>query len=71
MIMQNNLYCIPGLEIRGQEVQNQLVSTSPTDLLSAGDGESHILPTVVSNQSQRDSTVTPQPTRIPSTETRK
>ncbi|XP_067363960.1 membrane frizzled-related protein isoform X2 [Channa argus] len=51
-----------------QEVEDQFIS-SP-DLLNTEDRESHILPTVPSNRSQRDSTAAPQSTKIPSSDTR-
>ncbi|XP_040901834.1 membrane frizzled-related protein [Toxotes jaculatrix] len=57
-------------QIKGQAVEDQLLSTSLPDLLSAGVGETHTLPTIPSNGSQGDSTAAPQPTRIPMSETR-
>lgn len=58
-------------EIKGQAVEDQLLSTNPPDLLSAGDGASHTLPTIPANRSQLNSTAAPQPARIPPSETRK
>uniref|UniRef100_UPI0037E7224E membrane frizzled-related protein n=1 Tax=Semicossyphus pulcher TaxID=241346 RepID=UPI0037E7224E len=57
-------------QIKGQEVEDQMLSTSPPDLLSAGDGASHTLPTISANRSQLDSTASPPPARIPPSETR-
>ncbi|XP_023256316.1 membrane frizzled-related protein [Seriola lalandi dorsalis] len=57
-------------QIKDQAVEDQVLSTGPPDILSAGNGESHILPTIPSNRSQRDSTAAPQPTRAPLFETR-
>ena len=62
---------LTGLDIKGQAVEDQLLSSSTPDLPNAGDGESHTLPTASSNRSQQDSTATPQLTRIPLSETRK
>lgn len=57
-------------EIKGQEVDNQFVSTSPPDLQDAGAGEPHTLPTITGNSIQPDSTAAPQPATIPPFETR-
>lgn len=66
-----SLFSAHGLEIKGQAVEEQLLSTSPPDLLSAGNGVSHTLPTISANRSQLDSTTAPQPARSPPSETRK
>lgn len=67
-----SLFSFSDLEIKGQAVEDQLLPTSPPDLLSAGEGASHISPTISANRSsQLDSTATPLPTRIPPSETRK
>ncbi|XP_029026253.1 membrane frizzled-related protein [Betta splendens] len=57
-------------QINGQEVEAQLLSTSPPHLVSAGHGQTHPSPTASSNRSQRYSTTSPPPTRSPSPETR-
>ncbi|XP_032366835.1 membrane frizzled-related protein [Etheostoma spectabile] len=57
-------------QIKGQAVEDQLLSTSPPDQLNAGDGGSHNLSTISANRSQQESTSAPQPTRIPPSETR-
>ncbi|XP_045930069.1 membrane frizzled-related protein [Micropterus dolomieu] len=57
-------------QIKGQAVEDQLVSTSPADLPSTGDGASHTLPTTSANRSQVDSTAALQTTRISPSETR-
>ncbi|KAF7654159.1 hypothetical protein LDENG_00073270 [Lucifuga dentata] len=57
-------------QIKGQAAEEQLLSTSPPDLLTTGDGVSHNLPTVPANQNQLESTKDPQPVRFPPSETR-
>ncbi|TKS81365.1 Membrane frizzled-related protein [Collichthys lucidus] len=64
------LFLVPDLEIKGQAVEDQLLSTSAPDLLNVGDGASHTLPTMSANRSQVDITAAPQPARIPPAETR-
>ncbi|XP_061636950.1 membrane frizzled-related protein isoform X2 [Phyllopteryx taeniolatus] len=54
-------------QIKGQEFEEQLLSTSPSDLFSAEGGE---LPTIPANRSQPDSTAVPRPVTTPTTETR-
>lgn len=66
-----SLFSVPDLEIKGQAVEDQLLTTSPPDLLSAGDGASHTLPTISANRGQLDTTAAPEPARIPPSETRK
>ncbi|KAM6987630.1 membrane frizzled-related protein [Tautogolabrus adspersus] len=56
-------------QIKGQEVEDQMLSTIPPDLQSAGHGAS-TLPTVPANRSQMDITASPQPARIPASEKR-
>lgn len=58
------------LEMKGQEVEEQFLSTRPPDLQSAGEGAPHTLPTIPGNRIQLDSTVAPQPAKIPPSETR-
>ncbi|XP_070686009.1 membrane frizzled-related protein [Pempheris klunzingeri] len=53
-------------QIKGLAVEDQLLSTSPPHLLSAGD----VSPTTSANTSQLDSTAVPQPAKIPPSETR-
>ncbi|XP_059187284.1 membrane frizzled-related protein [Centropristis striata] len=57
-------------QIKDQAVEDQLLSTSTSDLPHAGDGASQTLPTVSANRSHQGSTTAPQPARIPPTETR-
>ncbi|XP_070827260.1 membrane frizzled-related protein [Chaetodon trifascialis] len=57
-------------QIKGQAVDDQLLLTSPPDLLTAEDGASHTLPTISANRNQLHSTTAPQPARIPPSETR-
>nr|XP_046244494.1 membrane frizzled-related protein [Scatophagus argus] len=57
-------------QIKGQAMEDQFLSTHPSDLLSAGDETSHTLPTVSANRSQSDSTAAPPPAGIPPPETR-
>ncbi|XP_077397266.1 membrane frizzled-related protein isoform X2 [Festucalex cinctus] len=54
-------------QLKGQEVEEQLLSTSPSDPLSAGGGESPSLP---SNRSHQDSMPVAHPPSIPTTATR-
>ncbi|XP_065816009.1 membrane frizzled-related protein [Labrus bergylta] len=56
-------------QIKGQEVEDQMLSTSLPDLQSAGDGAS-TLPTMPANRSQMDITASPHPARIPPSEKR-
>lgn len=65
------LFSVLNIELKGQAVDDQLSSTSPPDLLNAGHGVSHLLPTIPANTSQQDSTAAPQPVRIPPSKTRK
>lgn len=58
-----------GLEIKGQAVEDQFLSTHPPDLLSEVDRVSHSLPTISAN-SPLESTAAPQPAKIPPSETR-
>lgn len=67
--VQTHLFCAPGLEVKGQEVEQQLLSTSPPTPLSR-DGESHSLPTIPFNGGQPDSAATTQPAQEFSPETR-
>ncbi|XP_029301614.1 LOW QUALITY PROTEIN: membrane frizzled-related protein [Cottoperca gobio] len=57
-------------QIKGQAVENQLLSTSAPDRLNAGDGASPTLPTISANRSQQESTIAPQLAMIPPSETR-
>ncbi|KAM7413559.1 hypothetical protein PAMA_020774 [Pampus argenteus] len=57
-------------QIKGQTVEEQLLSTSPPDLHSAGVGASHTLPTIPANRGQQNSSASPQPARITPSETR-
>ncbi|XP_061682457.1 membrane frizzled-related protein isoform X2 [Syngnathoides biaculeatus] len=54
-------------QIKGQEVEEQLLSTSAEDLLSPGGGK---FPTIPANRSQQDSTGVARPATTPATETR-
>ncbi|KAM9812998.1 membrane frizzled-related protein isoform 1-T2 [Syngnathus typhle] len=54
-------------QMKGQDLEEQLLSTSPPDPLSAGGGE---LPSVPPNRSQLDSVPVLHPASIPTTETR-
>ncbi|XP_047450766.1 membrane frizzled-related protein [Mugil cephalus] len=56
-------------QIKGQAVEDQMLSTSNPDAQSAGDGTSHALPTVSTNGGQEDITAAPQPARIPPSDT--
>lgn len=55
-------------EIKGQEVEQQFVSTRPPDLQEAGGGDAHVSPTVTGNIIQPGSTAAPQPAKIPPSE---
>ncbi|XP_030008522.1 membrane frizzled-related protein-like isoform X1 [Sphaeramia orbicularis] len=57
-------------QIKDQSAEEELVSTTPSDLLSTGEEVSHSLPTIPTSISQRDGTAAPQPTRLPTSETR-
>lgn len=61
----------PDLEMKGQEVEDQLLSTHPPDMVSAGDGASQTLPAVSANRSELESTAAAQPPKIPPSEMRK
>lgn len=58
------------LEIKGQEVEEQFLSTRPPDPQSAGEGAPYTLPTIPGNRIQLESTAAPQPAKIPPSETR-
>lgn len=57
--------------MKGQEVEDQLLSTHPPDMVSAGDGASQTLPAVSANRSELESTAAAQPPKIPPSEMRK
>ncbi|KAK5868478.1 hypothetical protein PBY51_009488 [Eleginops maclovinus] len=58
-------------QIKGQTVENELMSTTSSDRLNTGDEAPHItLPTISANTSQQESTTASQPARIPPPETR-
>ncbi|XP_029923035.1 membrane frizzled-related protein [Myripristis murdjan] len=57
-------------QIKEQAVDGPLLSTSPPDLLSRGDGMTLSLPTAPANRTHRDSTAAPPPARLPPAETR-
>ncbi|KAF3847884.1 hypothetical protein F7725_020912 [Dissostichus mawsoni] len=58
-------------QIKGQAVENELMSTTSPNRLNTGYEAPHItLPTISSNTSQQESTTAPQPARIPPPETR-
>uniref|UniRef100_A0A667XZB4 Membrane frizzled-related protein n=1 Tax=Myripristis murdjan TaxID=586833 RepID=A0A667XZB4_9TELE len=61
---------LSGTEIKEQAVDGPLLSTSPPDLLSRGDGMTLSLPTAPANRTHRDSTAAPPPARLPPAETR-
>lgn len=60
-----------GLEMNGQEVEAQLLSTSPPRVVSAGHGQSQLSLTDSSNRSEHYAPTSPQPTRIPSPDIRR
>lgn len=57
-------------EMKGQEVEEQFLSTRPPDLQGAGGGAPNALPTIPGNSIQPDSTAAPQPAKIPPSEAR-
>ncbi|KAI4815576.1 membrane frizzled-related protein [Pseudochaenichthys georgianus] len=58
-------------QIKGQAVENELMSTTSPNRLNTGYEAPHItLPTISANTSQQESTTAPQPARIPPPETR-
>lgn len=61
--------CVSDVEIKGQETEDQFLSTRSPDLLSA---VSQISPTISANRGQVASTASQQPAKIPPpSETRK
>lgn len=57
-------------EMKGQEVEEQFLSTRPPDLQGAGGGAPNALPTIPGNSIQPDSTAALQPAKIPPSEAR-
>lgn len=57
-------------EMKGQEVEEELLSSRPPDLQGAGGGASNALPTIPGNSIQPGSTAVPQPAKIPPAEAR-
>lgn len=57
--------CVSDVEIKGQETEDQLLSTRSPDLLSTVDAVSQIPPTLSANRGQVESTASPQPAKIP------
>ncbi|XP_041661721.1 membrane frizzled-related protein [Cheilinus undulatus] len=57
-------------QIKGQEVEDQVTSTSSPNVLSTGDRAPVTSPTIPANRSQMDSTASPQPTRVSPSEKR-
>ncbi|KAM9853573.1 membrane frizzled-related protein [Aulostomus maculatus] len=57
-------------QIKGQVVEETVLATTPSDLLTGGDGTSRAIITTPANRSPWDSTAAPQPARIPPPDTR-
>lgn len=57
--------CVSDVEIKGQESEDQLLSTRSPDLLTAVDAVTQLSPTIFTNRGQVESTASPHPVKIP------
>lgn len=57
--------CVSDIEIKGQETEDQFLSTRSPDLLGAVDAVSQISPTISANRGRVEGTASPQPAKTP------